>query len=406
MWRADWSNGPFKRPGNKFHGWKFPDFARHIIDHPNEDCALDFKAFRSIIADLNEDKRVDGDIERSAADELYYHYLLRYFPDDPQISALETRFSDVSGLGKQTALIFNSDGALVWQETSSDIPPEKIVSGAHETVHRTSGESISTEESAMAQYSSPESYDSGSDIPSLICSLLSASDHDEPTEAYTNGVQDLKGHLNADARYRDIGRRTEQWSLLGRRSSNIESGHKPVPDNPHVPAADRQAQTKETFPFGDNTAGEAETARVRIPRERQSRKALEEHWPRTYRFNAAPNQDVDAQTKEEFDFDRNMAVDTENSDVNQRFDQQYRSKKRSSDETDPMDDSRASKRVKSESEEVIIKIEPMDMDVEVVDLGARFERMRNNCTDTIADIPPRDNESLFVCTLLLVLLFL
>ena len=95
-----------------------------------------------------------------------------------------------------------------------------------------------------------------------------------------------------------------------------------------------------------------------------------------------------------------MVVDTEKLSLGQLQDQQYRPKKRSSDEDDSMDDPRTSKRVKSDSEEITIKKERID--IEVVDLGAMFERMRNH-RHNYGDSIPSDVDWPLVNTLPLLL---
>lgn len=100
---------------------------------PRRNCALNFKTFGGIIADLNRDAYVDGDIEQTAAEELYYHFLLQYFPNDPQIPVLKRQFLNACGLDEQTTLILNRDGALIWPDTSSEMSRRTCSDDSHDS---------------------------------------------------------------------------------------------------------------------------------------------------------------------------------------------------------------------------------------------------------------------------------
>jgi hypothetical protein len=70
---------------------------------------------------------VNGNIDKHKAQELYYHFLIQYFPDDEQIAVLKNRFwhPNVRYIG--TNLLVTDEGSLIWPPTS-ELPRRRVKS--------------------------------------------------------------------------------------------------------------------------------------------------------------------------------------------------------------------------------------------------------------------------------------
>ncbi|KAE9379521.1 hypothetical protein N431DRAFT_460775 [Stipitochalara longipes BDJ] len=115
MFVGHWVDHAIDSPGNWFHGWTIPIFPRIIAENQE---ALSFGTFRQVLSELNKDFIVNGDIEKHKAQELYYHFLIQYFPDDQQIVVLKRRFPHPNVRYIGTNLLVNEEGSLIWPPTS------------------------------------------------------------------------------------------------------------------------------------------------------------------------------------------------------------------------------------------------------------------------------------------------
>jgi hypothetical protein len=125
------------KPGHRFHNCTIPNVPRRIRDDPEAERVLNFKAFRQFLCDLDPYERIDGDIDQSLAVELYYHFLLKYFPNNPQIAVLRRRYSASYGInGTKSDFIIDDESSLIWPPSSQgnhDEGDEMDVQAGHTT---------------------------------------------------------------------------------------------------------------------------------------------------------------------------------------------------------------------------------------------------------------------------------
>jgi hypothetical protein len=181
-------NFTIRKPGSWFHGWTIPNFPWTFSDNPKQDLAVNFETFRAILSDLNEGARVNGDIEKHKAEELYYHFLLHYFPDSQQIPVLRRRHSNPNALDAEAELLINDEGSLIWPS----LPCRRTASDeSSQTVVRDSEPSECFGDSPTSQTSASDMQDSDSDIPSLIASLLAPTNSEEIAETQIVDTKDI-----------------------------------------------------------------------------------------------------------------------------------------------------------------------------------------------------------------------
>jgi hypothetical protein len=195
MWLGHWENFTIDNPGHWCHGWTIPNFPRTLSENPERDRAISFKTFRTILSDLNEDARVNGDIEKHKAEELYYHFLLHYFPSSTQIVVLRRRYSNPNALDTEANLLINDGGSLIWPSSSERRRNSSDESS--QAVYRRSGTSKSFEDSSTNHESGSAMHNSTNDIPSLITSLLTCSDTEEGIEEQK---MDFKDNINVQSK--------------------------------------------------------------------------------------------------------------------------------------------------------------------------------------------------------------
>jgi hypothetical protein len=167
-------NFTIRKPGSWFHGWTIPNFPWTFSENPNKDLAVTFETFRTILSYLNEGARVNGDIEKHKAEELYYHFLLHYFPDSKQIPVLRRRHSNPNTLDAEAYLLINDEGSLIWPPLPSSPHRRTASDQSSQTVVRNSETSQGFGGSSTNHTSASDMQGSNSDIPSLIASLLAA----------------------------------------------------------------------------------------------------------------------------------------------------------------------------------------------------------------------------------------
>ncbi|PMD20390.1 hypothetical protein NA56DRAFT_723032 [Hyaloscypha hepaticicola] len=180
-----------RKPGSWFHGWTIPNFPWTFSENPKEDLAITFETFRAILSDLNEGARVNGDIEKYKAEELYYHFLLHYFPGSQQIPVLRRRHSNPNAIDAQAELLTDDDGSLIWPSLPSIPRRRTALDESSQTVVRNSEPSECFEDPATSQTSTSDMQDSNSDIASLIASLLAPSNPEEDVETQITDTKDI-----------------------------------------------------------------------------------------------------------------------------------------------------------------------------------------------------------------------
>jgi hypothetical protein len=288
---------------------------------------------------LNEEAKVNGEIDKFKAEELYYHFLIQYFPDSPLISVLKERYFHPSVLGIGANLLINEGGSLIWPP-SSELSRQQVRSGdSYQTVQPRSGVSEHFEESPTKKELTPE----------------------WPPRRF-----------RSEESYRTVHRRSE------------ESGH-----------------SEESTSDMSESVGIAGSPVVRItPNELEQLQWIDEKKAgMNVNINVQSREikaDVNVQSNEVFSFGGDMAIDTPmavNLGIPQ--DRQSRSKRKSSSDNTPMlpgsygAAQRSPKRAKSDPDDTPIKNKPIDE--EMLEM---LNRMRN-CTDTsMADYP-------LVCSFLL-----
>jgi len=181
-------NFTIRKPGSWFHGWTIPNFPWTFSNHPKQDLAVTFGTFRTILSDLNEGARVNGDIEKHKAEELYYHFLLHYFPNSQQIPVLRRRYSNPNALDAEAELLTNDEGSLIWPS----LPRRRTASDeSSQTIVRDSEPSECFGNSSTSQTSASDMQDSDSDIPLLIASLLAPTNSEEIVETRIVDTKDI-----------------------------------------------------------------------------------------------------------------------------------------------------------------------------------------------------------------------
>lgn len=288
---------------------------------------------------MNEEAKVNGEFDKFKAEELYYHFLIQYFPDCPLISVLKERYFHPSVVGIGANLLINEGGSLIWPP-SSELPRQQVRSGdRYQTVQPMSGVSGHFEASPTRKESAPG----------------------WPPRRF-----------RSEESYRTVHRRSD------------ESGH-----------------SEESTSDMSESVGIAGSPVVRIsPNELEQLQWIDEKKAgMNVNINVQSREikdDVNIQSNEVFNFGGDMAIDTPmaiNLGIPQ--DRQLRSKRKSSSDNTPMlpgsfgAAQRSPKRVKSDSDNTPIENEPVDE--EMLEM---LHRMRN-CADTsMADCP-------LVCSFLL-----
>jgi hypothetical protein len=194
MWLGHWENLTIDKPGHWFHSWTIPNFPQTLCENPERDRAVSFKTFRAILSDLNQHARVNGDIEKYKAEELYYHFLLHYFPECSQIAVLRRRYSSPNALDSKADLLINAKGSLIWPSSS-----ERQRNNSDEstrTVYRRGGTLEYFMDLSTNPHSGSAMHGSTDDIPSLITSLLTCSDTEEGTK---DQKMDFKDNINVQS---------------------------------------------------------------------------------------------------------------------------------------------------------------------------------------------------------------
>jgi hypothetical protein len=287
---------------------------------------------------LNEDAKVNGDIDKFKAEELYYHFLIQYFPDCPLISALKERYFHPSMLGIGANLLINEGGSLIWPP-SSELPRQQVRSGdRYQTVQPRSGVSGHFEES-------PTRKEFATEWPPR--------------------------RFRSEESYRTVHRRSDE-SGHSEESTSDMSESVGIAGSPVVRITFNELEQLQWI--NENKAG----TNVNINVQSREIKA-----------------DVNIQSNEVFSFGGDMAIDTPMAvSLGIPQDRKLRSKRKSSSDNTPMlpgsyGAQRSTKRVKSDSDDTPIKNEPVDE--EMLEM---LSRMRN-CADTsMADRP-------LVCSFLL-----
>ncbi len=184
-------NFTIRKPGSWFHGWIIPNFPWTFTENPKKDLAVTFATFRTILSDFNEGARVNGDIEKHKAEELYYHFLLHYFPDSQQIPVLRRRHSNPNALDAEVELLTNDEGSLIWPFLPS-LPCRRTTwDESSQTIVSNSEPSECFEDPATSHTSASDMDDSNSDISSLIASLLAPSNSEEEVETHIVDTKDI-----------------------------------------------------------------------------------------------------------------------------------------------------------------------------------------------------------------------
>lgn len=217
---------------------------------------------------MNEDAKVNGDIDKSKAEDLYYHFLIQYFSDCPLISVLKERYFHLSVLGIGTNLLINEGGSLVWPP-SSELPCQQVRSGdRYQTVQLRSGVSEHFEESStkkeftsewpLRRFGSEESYRT----------VHRRSEESGHSEESTSDMSESAGIVGSPV-VRITPNELEQLQWLDEKNAEMNIN---INVQSREIKADVNVQSNEVFSFGGDMAIDTPTAvNLGIPQERQSR---------------------------------------------------------------------------------------------------------------------------------------